>query len=385
MVEVGAAGRTQLGHEEDHEPLFGIDDVFRKVGAAPAVGADGADLAGFAEVGADPEAEAEAVAFAEEFIASVVGVHELDGFRGEEADAVEFASVEEHLEKAGVVACGGEKAGAAGEAFAGPVDEVAGGGGFSEDELVVFEAVDVGEARGFFRREEEVGVAHVERAGDAFLDELVEGFFGDDFDETAEDIGGVSILKLLAGVAMERKRGEAIDDLSEGFVFAEDVPVGEAGLFVGVVRETVAVGEAGGVAEEVADGDGALRFFGDVFHALWGALRSGDGDDGVFEGGKVFGDGVVEAEFPFLVEHHHGDGGDGLGHRCDAEDGVGAHGLVVFDVLKAVGFEDDGATVAGNIHDAASEAVAGDLVLDGGIQTLEALGGEAGGGDGGGV
>lgn len=59
-----------------------------------------------------------------------------------------------------------------------------------------------------------------------------------------------------------------VNDLFKGFVFVEDVLVGEVGLFIGVGGEVVVIGEFGGVCEEIVDGDGVLGFFSDVFYVV---------------------------------------------------------------------------------------------------------------------
>lgn len=67
------------------------------------------------------------------------------------------------------------------------------------------------------------------------------------------------------------------------------------------------------MAEEIADGGCGLS--GDRI-----AVFFPDGE--IFEFGKVFGNGIVEIEFPFVEKHHGGGRSDAFGHGVDTKEGV---------------------------------------------------------------
>ena len=92
-----------------------------------------------------------------------------------------------------------------------------------------------------------------------------------------------------------------------------------------------AVGEAGGVGEQVPDP-----------HRLAGRdrdlplVRTAGVDADMGEGGDERADRIGELEGALLVEHHRGDRGDRLGHRVDAPQRVRLHRQPGFDVARPV-------------------------------------------------
>ena len=99
----------------------------------------------------------------------------------------------------------------------------------------------------------------------------------------------------------------------------------------------------------------------------------------VGEFGDELRDGIGGKPLAFFVKDHHGDAGDGLGHGVVAENGVFGHGGGGGQVANAVGAVVDDFAVAGEDGDGAGELLVVDLVLDGGVEALKALGGEADG------
>ena len=97
---------------------------------------------------------------------------------------------------------------------------------------------------------------------------------------------------------------------------------------MGVVK---AVGETGGVGEQVPN---LYRFFERFGHRFQG--RSAAINAGVGEGRDETAHRILEFESAFLVQHHRGHGGDGLGHRVDAKQGVVLDGLAGFHIALAV-------------------------------------------------
>lgn len=268
------------------------------------------------------------------------------------------------MEEAGVVGDGGEEAAAAG-LLGGFLEEEGVFGLFEVHEEADFGAEDIGETRCFFGGDVEAGVGHVEGGEEAFLEEVGEGLTGGGFDDAAEDVGIDAVDPLGARLVEEGDTGGGLGHLGEGFIAVEGL--GFAVEFIDGVASP-AVGESGGVAKEVADG---WSGFG------WDGVAVFLPDGEVFKLGEVLGDGVVEVDFAFFVEHHGGGRGDALGHGVDAEDGVlfdGGFGasvgeaelLLVDDVASAE--DEDGAT---------DEFFIGDEFFDGGVDFSEGVGGHA--------
>ena len=90
-------------------------------------------------------------------------------------------------------------------------------------------------------------------------------------------------------------------------------------------------------------------------------------------------DGVAELKHPAFVQLHEGDGGDRLGHRVDAEDGVFGHRLVALAVQHAERGEVGEFAAAGDQRDAAGDPagfdVAAEQVL---VEALQGLDRDAG-------
>src|ERR1035441_1345179 len=106
-----------LAHHDRDDFFFGIDPEVRAVDSAPAEAAVGnADVSGECVLNhAYGEAEAFAGRAAGKSVRNVHGPHELHGARAQQAMAVKFAAVGEHLGEVGVVVDGGDETAAAGE------------------------------------------------------------------------------------------------------------------------------------------------------------------------------------------------------------------------------------------------------------------------------
>jgi len=362
-----------LLHGDDDEVVLGGDPVVGGGHAAPAEFPErGVFVPALVGGGADREAESEAGAMAY-FIAhgdggyrsrELVGAHEFDAFRFEVLFALEGAAVGDHLEEAGVVGDGGEEAAAAG-LVGGFLEEERVFGLFEVDEEAGFGAEDIGETSCFFGGDVEAGVGHVEGGEEAFLEEGCKGLAGGGFDDVAEDVGIDTVEPLGAGLVEEGDARGGPGHCGEGFIAVEGL--GFSVEFIDGVASP-AVGESGGVAEEVADGGGGFGWDGV-------AVFLPDGE--AFKLGEVLGDGVVEVELAFFAEHHGGGRGDALGHGVDTENGVlfdGGFGasvgeaelLIVDDVAFAE--DEDGAT---------DEFFIGDEFFDGGVDFSEGVGGHA--------
>ena len=91
-----------------------------------------------------------------------------------------------------------------------------------------------------------------------------------------------------------------------------------------------AVAQPGAVAQELADGDRALRRLGVVQRG-----RARAQDFSISKLRNIFFDGVIEPEFAFLEQQQRRAGGDQLGVGKDAEDVVGAERRLRFLVGPA--------------------------------------------------
>ena len=61
----------------------------------------------------------------------------------------------------------------------------------------------------------------------------------------------------------------------------------------------------------------------------------------VVESGQVFRHGVVQAQFPLVGQHLHGDARQRFGHRADVEDRAALHGSFVFAIALSVDLVQD--------------------------------------------
>ena len=76
----------------------------------------------------------------------------------------------------------------------------------------------------FRLRKEEMGIGHPERLRDPCADEFVERFARGALDHTAEDIGGVAVDELLAGLRRERQRAQALHRRADRLILVGCVP-----------------------------------------------------------------------------------------------------------------------------------------------------------------
>ena len=86
--------------------------------------------------------------------------------------------------------------------------------------------------------------------------------------------------------------------------------------------------------------------------------------------------GIGEEKLAFFLQHHHGHAGDGLGHRRDAEDRVGMHGLLRLDILEAGSVHVHDLAVACDQGDDAADLLAVDVGLHALVQARQPLGGD---------
>ena len=295
--------------------------------------------------------------------------HQLDGLPPEQAHAVQLAAIEQHGGEAVVVvhrrdepAAAGEKARLAVQALRGVVDHLEAAVGLA---LVVG-----GEARHLRVRDDEAGVAHAERLEHVLLEVGVELLARDDLDEMADHVGGHGVVPARARRELQRQRGERVDHVGErvaglGAVAHGELPVRR--VDVGALHE--AVGEAGGVAQQIADGHGPRGGHGGED----GVVASGE-DAQILPRRDELVHRIVELKAPFFVEHHEPDARDGLRHRVDAPDRVGGDGPAALDLEVAERLTVDDLAAPGHQGQGAGELAGVDVALPVLADAGEALG-----------
>ncbi len=170
------------------------------------------------------------------------------------------------------------------------------------------------EARALAGAELERGVVHAERAGDVLAHIGCEVVAGHRLHREAGEVDVDAVEPLLAGVEQQR-RGQRLVGAGE---HARDVVLGLVALEL-LAPDVVA--EAGGVGEQVAQRDRALRraqFWLTRVVPTVQHLRLG-------EPRQHLGDGGIEFELALLDLLQRRDRGDRLGHRGDPDDGVERH------------------------------------------------------------
>ena len=140
----------------------------------------------------------------------------------------------------------------------------------------------------------------------------------------------------------------------------EQTRLGQRVLDGGVLRQ-LAVGKAGRVTQEILHGHG--RCGGDVT-AAGRHLH-------VLECRKPLGDWIHELQGAVLDQDHGGHRHHGLGHRVDAEDGVGPHGIGAPWIAHAQRGRVDQLALARDHHDRARQFLVVDLLLEDGREARQ--------------
>ena len=221
-------------------------------------------------------------------------------------------------------------------------------------------------------RQEEVRVVHAERAEQPLAEERAQRLPADLLDHRAQDVGVVAVDPRLAGVAVERQLGQPRHDVADRLVAVREIPAGDARLLPFIGRRTVAVADAGGVRQQVADGDGPLRR-NDVVAAA--VVRFGHGR--LHELREVLADRIGDQQPPLLLQQHHADAGQGLRLRRDPEYRVRGQRRARLLVAVADGLHVGNLSAAGHDRHGAGQAVVVDVRLERGGQPLQPLGGHA--------
>ena len=151
----------------------------------------------------------------------------------------------------------------------------------------------------------------------------------------AEYVGGMAVLPERARLVVQRQFGDPLGEFGEIEIARVDV-----GFLVGLAHQAVAieaVGDAGGLTQQIEDGNrpGQRHQF-ERLAAVLGLLL--DADLHVGEGRNVFRERIVELDLAVLDQLHRHHGGDRLGQRGQAEDGLVRYRRLRHHILHAEGF-----------------------------------------------
>ena len=280
----------------------------------------------------------------------MVDRHQLDRLAAQHLCPVELAVVQHHLAEAVIILRRRAEPAAAREISARPAIGIIGRVGklaFLHDlpfrdhlePFIRIIGIRGGEARDLIGRQEEVGVLHPQRFENALLQEPVERHSGDSFHQVTQHIIRQAVFPLVARLKQQRKRRQLLDRIAcRSFLLEE--PCADSHGVVRLAQPRIpGIGKAGGVRQQIEDGDGALGVHQGAGRR---GLVLGKGrvqDFHVLEFRNEVGDRLIQREASFFIEHHHGGAGDRLGHRADAENVVGAHGLLRLAVRHPERFE----------------------------------------------
>jgi hypothetical protein len=187
----------------------------------------------------------------------VVGGHVIDGPRAEQPHAVELAAPAQHLREPVVVRRRRDEAAAALPALGRVQEQRAHGVVARGPPRRRVGRVQGGEPPGALLLHPEARVAHPERAEDPLGQEGVERLAREHLDQPSQHVGGHAVVPLAAGLEEQRQAGPGVAARGE-VAPGRRGPVESGGAIDRVDRMRVveAVGQAGGVGEQVPDTDG---------------------------------------------------------------------------------------------------------------------------------
>ena len=295
--------------------------------------------------------------------------------------SVDRPAAPQHLEEARVVARGGGEPSAPGEAHPRAVHVVPlptrPGVGAHESALGVV-PIDRDQPLTLLGRDEEARVTHPEGLGEALPQEAIERDPARALDDAPQHIGVVAVDPPLPGLCDEGEGAESIHRGADRLAFVGGVPPeaggrAEPGGAIALGDDRIgAVGDPGGVGEEIEDRDLPLGR---------GDQRPGvtaGGDGGAREGGEPFRGRIAERDPALFDEHHDPSAHERLGLRGDAEDRVGGHRVVGLAIGPSDGLLVDHLAIAEHHRDRATDLRRVDLLLQIARESIEPRGIEGG-------
>jgi hypothetical protein len=142
-------------------------------------------------------------------------------------------------------------------------------------------------------------------------------------------------------------------------------------LLVAVDRQSITIGQSGGMGQQVADLDRARHRHRDKLAARRSIRTGGNGHLGRLETWDVLRNRIVQQEFPLFVEDHDGNRGDRLAHGRDSENGIGGHRTAGFLFHPAIGLMADRLAVAQDVKHATCQVALVDVPLNQTVESFE--------------
>ena len=199
------------------------------------------------------------------------------------------------------------------------------------------------------------------------MEELSQRLAGDHLDDGAENVGGVAVDEGLTRLRVRRQACQAVDGLDDRLFAIGEVPPLDPRLMPERGRGSVAVAEAGGMGQEVAQGDRTVGWH----HAV--VVADGDRDLVISEGGEEVAQRLPDQELPVLLQHQDRERDQSLGLRGDPKDVVSPHGCAGLAIAVAEGLVIDELAAPRHECDRSGEPIVVDVALEHLRQALEPL------------
>jgi hypothetical protein len=160
-------------------------------------------------------------------------------------------------------------------------------------------------------------VDHAQWGEDPLLEKLLERQARDLADQVTQHVGRDRIVPGRTGRELERHPRQFVDETVQTVRPFEGVDLGAAVSGIDVRARLEAIGQAGGVSQQVDHAHWRFRAPG-----LEAARQAGEVHTQVAPGRNEAVHGIVQRDQPFFDQHHERDARDRLGHRVDAHDAV---------------------------------------------------------------
>jgi len=170
-----------------------------------------------------------------------------------------------------------------------------------------------------------MGILHAQRPGNSLFNEFSQTLTGDNFHQVAENIGVITINKPFPRLSIKRQFDQFFDHLAYGHIFIGQIPAMNPSLKIFIAGRAIAIGNTGGVSQEIADGDRPSG--GNKAVAFNLPILSLYGHISFLKFGNVAAHRIIKEKPSFLHQHHDGHRSDRFRLRGNAEDSVNGHGI----------------------------------------------------------